>query len=77
MQAEYEFIVVELPPLLLAANAVPFVRAADGVVAVCRNGIADRERAEELREAIESLQAHLFGIAAVGFAPASVIDERS
>ncbi len=77
LQAEYEFIVVETPPLLLAANAVPFVRAADGVVAVCRNGIADRERAEELREAIESLQAHLFGIAAVGFAPASVIDERS
>ncbi len=66
----YDLIVVETPPLPLAANAVPFVRAADGVVAVCRKGVVDRGNAMVLLDAIEALRAPrapLIGVAAVGF----------
>lgn len=70
LREQYDLIVIETPPLPIGANAVPFVLAADSVIAVCRKGVVDRESAADLFETIEALRAPrppLLGVAAIGF----------
>jgi len=67
VESAYDLVVVETPPLLFAADAVPIVRKADGVIAVCRRGVVSRQNAALFREAITGLEARLFGIAAIGY----------
>jgi hypothetical protein len=76
LEAAYELVIVETPPLPLAANAVPFVREADGVLAVCRRGVVNRENAALLNQAITGLDAPFLGIAAIGFGPGEPVPSR-
>jgi Mrp family chromosome partitioning ATPase len=66
-EGHYDLVVISVPPLTVAADAVPFVRRAGGVVVVARQGSIDRDSAEELRGALAGIDASLVGAVAVGF----------
>jgi Mrp family chromosome partitioning ATPase len=63
----YELVIVEAPPLTIAADAVPFARRASTLVAVCRNGLATPETCARLKTIIDGLDTPIAGVVAVGY----------
>lgn len=63
----YDMTIIEAPAVVSHADAVPFVRTSDALVAVCRAGATNVEQVERLREAVSSLGSDFAGVVAVGF----------
>ena len=61
-----EYVLVDLPPLLGAAETQLFVRHADAVVLACLVGRTSSEQLAQARELLDRLQARPTGIVALG-----------
>lgn len=58
----YEFIVIDTPPLSLVADAIPLMKSVDGLIIVSRLGLTTRDDPERLRKLLEGLGAPALGI---------------
>lgn len=63
-RATYDFVVIDTPPLGAVSDALPLVRAVDGVVIVAQMGATRRDAAERLRQTLGSVDAPLLGVVA-------------
>ena len=61
LAAEYDYVLVDSPPVLLVADALELARDVDGVVLVVRRDKASREEGAELRTMVDRLGIHLVG----------------
>jgi capsular exopolysaccharide synthesis family protein len=71
-QAEktYDFIIIDTPPLLAVADAIPLISVVSGVLVVSGLGVSTRSSAGELIEHLHRLNASILGLV-VNFAQAS------
>jgi capsular exopolysaccharide synthesis family protein len=67
VQAVYELVVIDTPPLTAVSDAFPLLRKVDGVVIVGRVGRNRRDVAERLHETLTGAGAPLLGVIANGF----------
>jgi capsular exopolysaccharide synthesis family protein len=61
LAAEYDYVLVDSPPVLLVADALELARDVDGVVLVVRRDKASRDEGSELRTMVDRLGIHLVG----------------
>jgi capsular exopolysaccharide synthesis family protein len=62
LQEWSDWIIVDSPPLLVAADASAFARWADGVLMVTRSGVSTRQAAKAGREMLEKVGARMLGV---------------
>jgi len=58
----YDLVVVDAPPITLAADAIPLSTAVDGVLIVSRTGRTTRDGLRQVRTELERLEAQVLGI---------------
>lgn len=63
-EAEYDFVVIDTPPIMLVADAIPLVSAVSGVLAVSGLGVSTRTAATDLAEQLERMEAPTLGLVA-------------
>jgi len=63
-EGEYDFVVVDSPPILLVADAIPLVSVVSGVLAVSGLGVSTRTSANDLAEQLERMDAPTLGLVA-------------
>jgi succinoglycan biosynthesis transport protein ExoP len=63
-EAEYDFVVVDTPPILLVADAIPLVSVVSGVLAVSGLGVSTKAQANDLAEQLERMDAPTLGLVA-------------
>jgi succinoglycan biosynthesis transport protein ExoP len=68
LASEYEYVVLDAPPLLPVADALELARLVDGVVLVVRSKHVTREDAHEVRALVERLGIQLLGVVVTGVA---------
>jgi Mrp family chromosome partitioning ATPase len=59
--AQFDYVLIDSPPVLLVADALELARDADGVIVVVRHGHASTDEARELRATVERLGLNLVG----------------
>jgi succinoglycan biosynthesis transport protein ExoP len=62
LASEYEYVVLDSPPLLPVADALELARLVDGVVLVVRSKHVTRDEAREVRALVERLELRLLGV---------------
>lgn len=67
--AEYDYIVIDTPPILVAADAVALTTKSDGVLLVTRVGQTDIRALAEARKLLNQAQAKILGVVANGIKP--------
>jgi capsular exopolysaccharide synthesis family protein len=65
-QREYQYVIVDGPPLLGIADSHALARTVDSVIVVSRLDRATLEDLTELRDMLERLEVHAFGVVVVG-----------
>ncbi len=65
-RAEYDFVVIDAPPLTVVSDPFPLLGRVDGVVVVGWVGRSHREAAEQLHQILDSCAAPLLGVVANG-----------
>ena len=65
-EIDYEYVLLDLPPLLAAAETQLFVRHADAVVLVCLVGRTNTEQLEKVHDLLDRLQTRAAGIVLLG-----------
>jgi non-specific protein-tyrosine kinase len=73
VDAEYDYVVIDTPPLGEVADAIPLVSQVDGVLVVSRRGKTTRTAAESLRDLLRALDAPVLGVVLIGAKPGTVI----
>ncbi len=63
-EGSYDFVVVDTPPILVVADAIPLVSAVSGVLAVSGLGVSTRGAATDLAEQLERMEAATLGLVA-------------
>jgi succinoglycan biosynthesis transport protein ExoP len=63
-EGSYDFVVVDTPPILVVADAIPLVSAVSGVLAVSGLGVSTRSSATDLAEQLERMDAATLGLVA-------------
>jgi succinoglycan biosynthesis transport protein ExoP len=63
-ETEYDFVVVDTPPIMLVADAIPLVSNVSGVLAVSGLGVSTRTSATDLAEQLERMEAPTLGMVA-------------
>jgi receptor protein-tyrosine kinase len=63
-EGAYDFVVVDTPPILVVADAIPLVSAVSGVLAVSGLGVSTRSAATDLAEQLERMEAATLGLVA-------------
>jgi Mrp family chromosome partitioning ATPase len=58
----YEFVIIDTPPLLLAADAMTLSRVTDGILLVARPGIIDANRACAARDLLNVSHCNVLGL---------------
>jgi succinoglycan biosynthesis transport protein ExoP len=66
LRAEYEFVLLDAPPILAVGDAMALSSHADAVLVVCRLGIVDRGMLADLARELEASPARKLGFAATG-----------
>lgn len=61
-RANYDFVVIDTPPLSLVADAIPLFELVDGVIAVCRLDTTTRDETETLSRRLTALDAPVLGV---------------
>ncbi|MGO9960503.1 MAG: polysaccharide biosynthesis tyrosine autokinase, partial [Solirubrobacteraceae bacterium] len=64
--SNYELIIVDTPPLLAVADAIPLLKQVDGVMVVARAGKTTRDAAWRIRKELVSMGAPTSGVVANG-----------
>ncbi len=64
LEAKYELVVIDTPPISRVADAIPLLARADGVLVVVQPGRTTRDDVIELSEQLRSLGAPVLGIVA-------------
>lgn len=64
VKGEFDFIVIDTPPIGVVADAFPLAGQVDGVVVVANIGATSRDSAEDLGEQLRRLEAPLLGVVA-------------
>jgi capsular exopolysaccharide synthesis family protein len=59
---KYDFVIIEAPPILVAADALTLGRMSDGILLVSRPGVIDADRANAARETIALSRCHVLGL---------------
>ncbi len=62
LSSEYDFIVLDSPPILPVADGLTLSRVVDSVVLVVRSQITDREMAQESRRRLLRVKARILGV---------------
>jgi capsular exopolysaccharide synthesis family protein len=62
LEALFTWVIIDSPPLLVAADSSALVRWADGVLLVARGGVSTRQAAKEGREMLEKVGARSIGV---------------
>lgn len=62
LAAEFEYVVVDSPPVLVVADALELARNVDGVALVVRRGQSSTDEARELRAVVDRLGINLVGV---------------
>lgn len=65
----YDLVVVDTPPLLSVADAIPIVKDADGVIVVARLNVSRRDAMSALRGQLEAIDAAVLGVVLNGEKP--------
>jgi polysaccharide biosynthesis transport protein len=65
--AEYDFVLIDTPPLTAVSDAISLLRRVDGVLIVSRLGMSTTDAASHLRERLTSLGAPVLGVVANGY----------
>jgi succinoglycan biosynthesis transport protein ExoP len=60
----YDFVVIDTPPIMVVADAIPLVSAVRGVLMVSGLGVSTRTAATDLAEQLERLEAPTLGLVA-------------
>jgi Mrp family chromosome partitioning ATPase len=63
-EAEYDFVIVDTPPVLVVADAIPLIFRVGGVLVVSGLGVSTRTSAGDLAEQLERLGAPTLGLVA-------------
>ena len=63
-EADYDFVVIDTPPVLIVSDAMPLIAAASGVLAVSGVGVSTRNSAADLVEQLERVGAMTLGLVA-------------
>lgn len=58
---EYDFVVIDTPPVTIVADAVPLIAQVDGVLVVARHGKTSRKALGELRSQLANVRAPVLG----------------
>jgi polysaccharide biosynthesis transport protein len=63
---QYDYVILDAPPLLLTADALTLARMADGILLVARPKIVDRESAANVKETLERANQTILGMVVNG-----------
>lgn len=66
LRSEYEFVLLDAPPILAVGDAMALSSHADAVLVVCRLGMVDRGMLADLARELEASPARKLGFAATG-----------
>jgi receptor protein-tyrosine kinase len=69
---EYDYVLIDSPPVLVVSDALELARHVDGVLLVVRRNHASRDEARELRALVERLGINLLGVVFTDVAPAGI-----
>ena len=64
--ATYNFVIVDAPPLLVAADALTLGKITDGILLVARPGVLDSRAAVAAKESLEHLEQNVLGLVVNG-----------
>lgn len=71
LRSEYDYVILDAPPLLPVTDAAILGTLSDGVLLVVGSGLVDRDQVRDAAEALESVQARLLGVALNRVTPGS------
>jgi len=63
-ESEYDFVIIDTPPILVVADAIPLVSMVSGVLAVSGLGVSTQTSANDLAEQLERMDAPTLGLVA-------------
>ncbi|MBA3412236.1 MAG: polysaccharide biosynthesis tyrosine autokinase [Actinobacteria bacterium] len=64
--ADWEYVLIDSPPLLAVSDALELARIVDGVMLVTRQGQLSGEEARDVRQLVERLEMNLLGLVMTG-----------
>ena len=67
--SQYDFIIIDAPPLVLEAEALTLGKITDGILLVARPGVVDFNSAKTARELLQQSQQNVLGMVINGSAP--------
>ena len=70
LEAEYDLVVVDTPPVSVVSDAIPLLSQVGGVIVVTRLGKTTREAVEHLRRQLDDLNARTLGVVVNGLTSA-------
>ena len=66
IKEDYDYIIIDTPPLLLFADALILSKIADGILLVARPGVISRENAKAAEEILQKYNLNILGLVANG-----------
>ncbi len=69
-EQRYDLVVIDTPPVSVVSDAIPIMKATDGVIVVSLIGVSSRDAAAHLRKQLESLGVNFLGVVINGISSA-------